>query len=407
MSSSSAGYRLLLSQSGLPRLAAAILVSRLAGAMGSVALVLFVLDRLQSPWLAGLAVTAAWLPGLLFSPIAGALLDRHGHARLAALDFTIGAAGSLALVAADRTGALSAGLLLVLVGLSSLTLPLGLTGARTLLPLLLPRALWDRGNALDAVSFQVAALAGPALAGLAVAAAGVLPALAAVAAGYALAAVLVAGVTEPATREGPRTRLGGEVVNGLRYVAAHPVLRSLLVALSLANCAAGLLEVALPTSIVAIKGESPALVGLLWAVLGAGGLVAGIVAGRVATEGRERPLIVGGMAASAAGYLLAATGGHPAWQALGMAAAGAAAGASDVAIFSLRQRTTPAAWYGRAGALSMSLNALGLPVGSALAGPLLGLSLSAALVAPTFLASAATLVLVVALPRREAGLRCR
>jgi len=40
--------------------------------------VLFVLQRYQSPSLAGLTVLLSILPGLALSPVAGALLDRQG-----------------------------------------------------------------------------------------------------------------------------------------------------------------------------------------------------------------------------------------------------------------------------------------------------------------------------------------
>jgi len=46
--------------------------------MLTVAFVLFVLARYQSPQLAGAATFLLIFPGLLLSPIAGALLDRYG-----------------------------------------------------------------------------------------------------------------------------------------------------------------------------------------------------------------------------------------------------------------------------------------------------------------------------------------
>ena len=60
--------------------------------------------------------------------------------------------------------------------------------------------------------------------------------------------------------------------------------------------------------------------------------------------------------------------------AIGIAIAGGADAASSVSAFSLRQRRTARAWFGRAFAVSMALNFSGVPVGSALAGPVLGVS---------------------------------
>ena len=56
-------------------------IARVAQSMVSVALVLFTLDRYDSAAFAGLVTFASVFPGLLISPIAGALLDRHGRIR--------------------------------------------------------------------------------------------------------------------------------------------------------------------------------------------------------------------------------------------------------------------------------------------------------------------------------------
>jgi len=77
---------------------------------------------------------------------------------------------------------------------------------------------------------------------------------------------------------------------------------------------------------------------------------------------------------------------------LGVVLIGAAQGGLDVALFSLRQRVTDPAWFGRAFAVSMHLNYSGLPVGSALAGPLLAVSLPFALGACVVFALAAALI---------------
>ena len=50
----------------------------------AVTMVLVVLERYHSTQLAGLAMLLLTLPGLIFSPIAGAILDRRGRSRLIA-----------------------------------------------------------------------------------------------------------------------------------------------------------------------------------------------------------------------------------------------------------------------------------------------------------------------------------
>jgi hypothetical protein len=69
----------------------------------------------------------------------------------------------------------------------------------------------------------------------------------------------------------------------------------------------------------------------------------------------------------------------------------------NVGIFALRQRRTDPAWFGRAFAVSMSLNFAGVPIGSALSGPLLEHSIALPLLlgaAINVVAVAAALVLI-------------
>lgn len=121
-------YRSLLGVRGAVPLAAAMLLSRLGGIMWQIALVLFVLQRFHSPGLAGLVGMVGLLPGLLLSPLAGALLDRHGRVPMMLVDFSLAACTGIALWVLAAASVLTPFVLLVVVGVSSLTLPLGSTG---------------------------------------------------------------------------------------------------------------------------------------------------------------------------------------------------------------------------------------------------------------------------------------
>src|SRR5690348_17373049 len=48
------------------------------------------------------------------------------------------------------------------------TFPVPTVGFRSLVPVLVPRRLWDQANAADSITFDAAFVAGPALAGVAV-----------------------------------------------------------------------------------------------------------------------------------------------------------------------------------------------------------------------------------------------
>lgn len=73
-------YRQLLAAAEVRALLAATLLSRLAGRMFVLAIVLYGVTQVHSTVLAGWLAFAAVAPGLIISPIAGSLIDRVGSA---------------------------------------------------------------------------------------------------------------------------------------------------------------------------------------------------------------------------------------------------------------------------------------------------------------------------------------
>jgi predicted MFS family arabinose efflux permease len=165
----------------------------------------------------------------------------------------------------------------------------------------------------------------------------------------------------------------------LEYVIRNATLRGLALTLSTFNLSWGILVIAVPVLVLGRLHSGPATVGLLWGALGAAGLVSALVAGRVASQGRERRLMFGAIVASTIAIALLPFATSLAVVALAVIVVGVANGPFDIALFTLRQRKTDPAWFGRAFAVSMSVNWIGQPVGSALAGPLIGWSLNGAL----------------------------
>src|SRR5205085_6813943 len=124
---------------------------------------------------------------------------------------------------------------------------------------------------------------------------------------------------------------------------------------------------------------------------------------RYSSEGRERLMLGLGPLASALGMAILAVTGSAMVAAASMAFMGLANGPADIALFSMRQRRTDPAWYGRAFAVSMSLNFAGTPLGSAMSGPLVHVGLSFAFaISAGFLLLAAILVPLV-IPADDAG----
>lgn len=385
-------YRALLQAPGYARVALATLLGRLVGQMLEIVLVLFVLQRYRSPALAGVTVLFSMLPGLVLSPVAGALLDRQGRVRLMILDYAMTAMIWAAIVALSTTHRLPPWLLLALVTVLSVSNILSITGARSLFPLMLPRTLWDRANGLDTSSYSLMAILGPAIAGFVVAVAGPEAGLLLSAAVAAVASLSLIGVNEPVARIHSSSSLVADAWGAIRYVMRHASLRGLAITLFLSNLGFGVIPVGIPVLVLQRLHGTPATVGQVFAVFGLAGLAAGLLMGRVDTEGRERLLIAVCIAVQVPVLvLLGITSSLPMLFTLAVFG-GIAGSAINVAIFALRQRRTDPAWFGRAFAVSMSFNFSGQPIGSALSGPLLSQSIAL----PMLLGAAVNLVAAVA-----------
>ncbi|HKW78565.1 MAG TPA: MFS transporter [Candidatus Limnocylindria bacterium] len=395
-------YRGLFAISGFTRLVASMILARTATEMLALILVLFALQRYESAAVAGAVVFLGAAPGLVMSPVAGALLDRHGRTRLIIFDYLVaggimGVIGALSL--ADR---LPVPLLLLLVTVASVTGIFSRVGVRTLFPLIVPKRLWERANAIDSNGYVVAQVAGPALAGAIVAALGAESGLFVTAAVFVLAAVVTIGLRDPGPT-GANGPLLSEAWAGVRYVARNGTLRALAISVSTNAVGWGLFFIALPVLVIQHLRGSAADVGVLFALYGATGFLSVLFFGRISTAGRERQLMVGAMVGTALSYLFVLLAPGTLAARFAMALAGLANGPFDIVLFTLRQRRTHPDWLGRAFAVSMALNFSGFPLGSALAGAIVPVSLELALVAAiafTLLAAVLTWMLI---PAREAG----
>ncbi|MEA2656502.1 MAG: hypothetical protein QOI23_1867, partial [Chloroflexota bacterium] len=287
--------------------------------------------------------------------------------------------------------------LLLIVTVASLTNPLSNAGARSLFPMVVPRPMWERANALDSSGHVIANLLAAPLAGVLVGFIGGEWALAAAGVAFLAAAVVMLRLPEPSGAPRAEGSVLRNAWRGLAYVVRNPTLRGLAVTLSVANVGSGVIYIALPVLVLDRLHGGPTVVGFLWGAMGAGGLIAALVAGRMSTLGRERQLMVASTLICGAALAVLPFAGSLAVVAFAVIVLGVANGPFDIALFTLRQRRTDPAWFGRAFAVSMSVNYIGSPIGSALAGPLIGWSLNAALwvaVAASLLAAFFPLLLI-------------
>ncbi len=377
------------------KLWAATTASNLGDGIWLVAAPLLALTLTRDPVLiAGLAF-AQRLPWLLFGLISGALADRLDRRRV-----MVGVAGVRAAIVGTLTVAVifdwaSMPLLYVVFFLIATGETLFDTSAAALLPALVPKEYLTRANARLSATFTVTnQFIGPPLGGALFAVAAALP-FALGAAGLAAASALLSTLrgTFRAERSGETAHpnLRAEIAEGIRWLRAHRLLRTLTVAMAILN-----LTVVAQVSITVLLAEErlglgPAGYGALVTAYGVGGVLGGFVApwvlARIGESQYLRLAIVletaipAALALTTSGYVAGAVfvlfGLHAViWGAL---------------ISSLQQELTPDRLRGRVRSVNMVLE-----YGTGAPGALLGglLASTIGLTAPFWLGAIAGLILI-------------
>jgi predicted MFS family arabinose efflux permease len=376
-------------------------ISRIAQSMVSIVVILFALQRYNSPQLAGAVAFASIAPGMLVSPIAGALLDRHGRVRLIILDYIVATTALLLVAGLSLAGELPAWLLIVITAVASITGPLSSSGLRSLFPLLVPKHLWERVNAVDSNGWVLATVVGAPFGAVFAQLLGFEAALALIAAAYFVAAIVMLDAPDPRTDVASTGNLFRDAWQGLVYTWNNRTLRALAISLSTMNLSGGVIEIVVPLLILRRLGMGQEMVGYMFGLSGAFGVVSAFACGRLRTEGRERALILFPSTCfiGTTALLLWPAGLLPI--ALCMAISGLVNGPLDIAMFTLRQRRTDPAWMGRAFTVSMNLNFSGFPIGAALAGVLVTVSIEAAIIFGVAANVAAAILAYLLIPRSD------
>ena len=203
------------------------------------ALPLLVFNLTGSPINLGITTAAEFVPYLLFGLVIGAWVDRVDRRRLMIATDLARAAVIATIPLLAAFDALSVGWIYA-VAFASATLTIAFDAAEfAAIPSLVPSGddLVTANGRVQA-SYSTAQIAGPLLAGLLVAVAPVQQVLLVDAASFLVSAGALAtiGRTFNAPREeGPRRAIRKDIVDGLRYVLGHPVLRNISAMMALIN----------------------------------------------------------------------------------------------------------------------------------------------------------------------------
>jgi len=331
-----------------------------------VAVVLFVLAETHSAQVAGLTIAAATLPTVVTGPLAGVWLDRSRHRRAVFLASPLLLAVAMVgfLLAGNRV---PAGVLIALGFLAGLPSPVRTGGFSGLIPTVVPEQILPRAYGFEAMSYNIAGIAGPALAGAVAGAAGASWAIGATAFVALVSVGVIARVPIVPVEAQSRDVLAA-LRAGLGLLLRVRALRSVTVATTVSQLWFGLLVVAFPL-LAHDLGHARAVGGLMFSVFAVGALCGSVVYAQFASRVSEEPAAMVGFvlfALALVGIAVAPT--LPV--ALGAAAvAGLFDGPLLAATLNLRQRWAPEWLRTQVFTTAASLKIGAFAVGSALAGP--------------------------------------
>ncbi|UWP85360.1 MFS transporter [Dactylosporangium fulvum] len=341
--------------------------SGIGSQFGAFAATYHIWDRTHSPAAVGFVGLAVAVPIVVVALVGGTFVDHVDRRALAAWTTAAQVAVSLAMAA---VAALPGDSVMAMFGLVALASALSaLTGPvlRSVVPGLLPPVQLAAGLALNHLSFQLAMLCGPVLAGLVTATWGTTWCFVIDALTFGAALAGIAGL--PRTGRPPASRPAGigAVVDGIRFAVGTPQVRGAL----LADLAATVL--AMPMAIFPVINEerfggSPGTLGLFGTAVAVGGVAASALSGLVTRNDRPGRTLLACGAVWAVALGVVGLAGALAVVLVALAVAGAADTWAVVCRATVVQSSTPESHRGRVAALEHVAGVAGPQLGNLRAG---------------------------------------
>ena len=141
-------------------------VSALGDGMSFVALIWLLIERGGTAADIGLLSAIYTAPVVIGGIAAGVILDRFDRRRVIAADNVIRGLAIASVPIADSLGILSTAQLFVVAGIYGLLFMTSIAGLPSLLPALVPAEDLTTANAMESITYGIAGLIGPALAGV-------------------------------------------------------------------------------------------------------------------------------------------------------------------------------------------------------------------------------------------------
>ena len=315
----------------------------------------------------GLVAIVQLVPAAIFAPIGATLADRYPRVRVLTIGYVAQAVAMGATAIAIELDA-PTGLVYALAAAAATSITLTRPAQSGLLPALAatPSRLTGVNATLSSIE-NASIVAGPALAGVMLAAAGAGFVFAVMAAWLALSALLSSGIrVRPETRAAAADA-AADPRRAVRLLADQPGALVLIGLLAIQQLQVGALDVLFVALALSALNIGEAGVGLLTSAVGLGGVIGAIAAGGMAARGSLPRWMIVGALVWGTGLVLVAPLPQVAVVFALVIAAGAGRGLMDVAGRTLLQRATPPAILSRAFGVLEGLSMGALAVGAGLA----------------------------------------
>ncbi|MFD5096925.1 MFS transporter [Amycolatopsis thailandensis] len=351
--------------------------SVLGSSIAVVALPLVAVVALQaSTFAVGLLTAAAWLPWLLIGLPAGAWVDRRPKRPIMLACNTFSMLVFLSVPVAAWFGLLTMTQLLVVAFVGGVAKVFFNVAYRAYLPSLVDKEQLQEANEKLQGSESAAQIGGPGLAGLLAQGFGAVTGVLADAVSFGISVLCLRSIRyrEPARPAGPRSRLRDEIREGLAFVVHDRYLRVFAVFGAVSNVALMGYQSIEVVFLARDLGVGPGAVGLVLALVGAGGVFGAALSGKLAARiGTARAFVL----CEGFGALMMLLGplANGGWGLAFFVVAGFALSAgvvgSNVLNATFKQRYVPAEMFGRVTA-SMSVLSFGAIALGGLLGGFLG-----------------------------------
>lgn len=378
---------------GLRQLAASIPIRTAAGGT-QIALPILAVQTTGSVALGATLVALALLPSIVAAPLVGALLDRSRNPRLLMMAAALGTAAAYA--TASALGPLPTWVVAVVLATSGLLVPFGFGGLSSFV--VQPGADVRRAYALDALSYNLSGVAGPAIVAVLVPTLGARSALLAMAV-IALGSLIGYPLLRMRPREAPRLGVLRSIGTGLAALATARDLAVVTWSGTLSELGRGIMPIAAIGIALATTGTASdsALVVAAFAV---GALLGTTVeALRHPVRAPSRRMAIG-FALTGAATLAAALDLGLAWTVALVGLSGLCTAAPTASMLMLRRSLSPEGTVAQVFTVSAALRVGAGATGTALAGAAAGASPYLLLAASGAVWLLAAAVMALAYPRR-------